>query len=399
MSTSRRCAAEGGLRRFADRRPGRLGAGRPWRWASVVALAIALGGAAETSARVLKIATPLPEGSGFVAEMRAAGERIEERTEGRVKLKLYPGGVMGNDMTVMRKMRVGQLHGAALPSGPLASVDPNVEIYSLPLFFRDRDEVAYVRARVDPKLEAGLAEKGFTTLSITDGGFAYFFSRSPIRSVEDLPQAKIWIPEGDVMSQTALEIAGASPIPLPTADVYTALQTGLIDTVAAPPMGAIAFQWHTRVRAMTDVPLMYLIGLFVVDNRSFAKLRPGDQAVLREEIEGASRRLDAEARKGEASAIDALRSHGIEFVSPRSDAERERWHEISVEAMDRLRASGRYSNALIDEMIEHVEAYRAATAAAPAVDPAPRDADDPTGAAAPTDDTEPPLADRDAGPP
>jgi TRAP-type C4-dicarboxylate transport system substrate-binding protein len=173
----------------------------------------------------------------------------------------------------------------------------------------------------------------------------------------------------------------------------------LIDTVAAPPMGAIAFQWHTRVRAMTDVPLMYLIGLFVVDNRSFAKLRPGDQAVLREEIEGASRRLDAEARKGEASAIDALRSHGIEFVSPRSDAERERWHEISVEAMDRLRASGRYSNALIDEMIEHVEAYRAATAAAPAVDPAPRDADDPTGAAAPTDDTEPPLADRDAGPP
>jgi TRAP-type C4-dicarboxylate transport system substrate-binding protein len=326
---------------------------------ALFATAIYLLLAMSVEAKTLKIATLMPEGSGFVAEMRAAGKNIQRRTDARVKLKFYPGGVMGNDKTVMRKMRIGQLHGAALPSGPLASVYPDIELYSLPLFFRDYGEVAYVRERIDEKLKAGLAQAGFTALSITDGGFAYLLSRSAIRRTEDLPRAKIWIPEGDIMSQTAFEIAGVSPIPLPTADVYTALQTGLIDTVAAPPMSAIAFQWHTKVRTMTNVPLMYLIGIFTIDRRTFEALRPGDQIIVREEIENASQRLDAATRAGDASAVEALRNQGIEFVLPSSEQELERWRHISVEAMQRLRELNRYSDGLLDEMIEHVEVYRA----------------------------------------
>jgi TRAP-type C4-dicarboxylate transport system substrate-binding protein len=314
--------------------------------------------ATSVDAKTLKIATLMPEGSGFVTEMRKAGKNIEERTAQRIKLKFYPGGVMGNGKTVMRKMRVGQLHGAALTSGPLASIYPDIEIYSLPLFFRDYDEVGYVRARLDESLKAGLAQVGFTALSITDGGFAYLLSRNALRRVEDLPNAKIWIPEDDIMSQTALEIAGVSPIPLPTADVYTALQTGLIDTVAAPPMGAIAFQWHTKVRAMTNVPLMYLIGVFTIDSKTFAKLRPEDQTIMREEIESASERLDAATRIGDANAAEALKNQGIEFVLASSEEEMERWHNIGVEAMQRLRGMNRYSESLFDEMIGHIEAYR-----------------------------------------
>jgi TRAP-type C4-dicarboxylate transport system substrate-binding protein len=327
-----------------------------------LALCIATSGlllATSADAKTLKIATLMPEGSGFVAEMREVGKKIRQRTNGRVKFKFYPGGVMGNDKTVMRKMRIGQLHGAALPSGPLASVYPDIELYSLPLFFRDYDEVQYVRERVDEKLKAGLAEVGFTALAITDGGFAYLLSRNEISRTEDLPNTKIWVPEDDIMSQTALEIAGASPIPLPTADVYTALQTGLIDTVAAPPMGAIAFQWHTKVRTMTNVPLMYLIGIFTIDRKTFEALQPGDQIIVREEIENASKRLDSATRAGDANAIEALKNQGIKFILPSSAEELERWHHISVEAMQRLRELNRYSDRLLDEMIEYVEAYRA----------------------------------------
>jgi TRAP-type C4-dicarboxylate transport system substrate-binding protein len=315
-------------------------------------------GSTQATAKTLKIATLMPEGSGFVTEMRQAGKNIDSRTEGRVRLKFYPGGVMGNDKTVMRKMRIGQIHGAALPSGPLASVFPDIEIYSLPLFFRDYGEVEHVREHIDKKLKAGLTDAGFTTLAISDGGFAYLFSRSAIQSVEDLPKSKIWIPEDDIMSQTALELAGASPIPLPTADVYTALQTGLIDTVAAPPMGAIAFQWHTKVRTMTNVPLMYLIGIFTIDSKAFNKLRQEDQEVLREEIVDASRRLDRATRQGDVDALAALKNQGIDVVMVSSTDELERWHEISIRAMDRLRKSNRYSNDLLDEMIQLVDAYR-----------------------------------------
>jgi len=338
---------------------------------SFLVVSIALLVATSVDAKTLKVATLMPEGSGFVTEMRQAGKVVEQRTAGRVKLKLYPGGVMGNDKTVMRKMRVGQLHGAALMSGPLASVYPDIEIYSLPLLFRDYEEVDYVRERIDEKLREGLDQLGFSVLSISDGGFAYLLSRAAIRRVEDLPKAKVWIPEGDIMSQTALEIAGVSPIPLPTADVYTSLQTGLIDTVAAPPMGAIAFQWHSRVRYMTNVPLMYLIGIFAIDGKTFKNLRAEDQAVLREEISKASERLDTATRLGDANAMEALESHGVEFVLPTSEQELERWHDISGQATERLRRLDRYSESLLDEMIEAVESYRAEKRSAPSPDDAP----------------------------
>ncbi len=337
------------------------------RWASSLAAILGLFFASHVDAKTLKIATLMPEGSSFVAKMRQAGNNIQERTNGRVKLKFYPGGVMGNAKTVMRKMRIGQLHGAALTSGPLASVYPDIEIYSLPLLFRDYGEVEYVRKRMDEKLKAGLAKVGFTALAISDGGFAYLFSRTAIRRVEDLPKAKIWIPEDDIMSQTALNIAGASPIPLPTADVYTALQTGLIDTVAAPPMGVVAFQWHTQVRTMTDVPLMYLIGVFTIDSKTFEKLRPEDQVIVREEISSASKQLDAEARMGDAGAAQALRNQGIEFVMASSEEEVDRWHDIGVLATKRLRNMNRYSESLLDEIVAHVDAYRAKKRAAPPV--------------------------------
>jgi TRAP-type C4-dicarboxylate transport system substrate-binding protein len=327
--------------------------------AASLAASLGLFFATASDAKTLKIATLMPEGSGFVSEMRQAGKIIQERTEGRVKLKFYPGGVMGNEKTVMRKMRIGQLHGAALPSGPLSSVYPDIEIYSLPLLFRSYEEVGYVRERMDEQLMAGLADVGFTALAISDGGFAYLFSETAIRRVEDLAKTKIWIPEDDVMSRTALEIAGVSPIPLPTADVYTALQTGLIDTVAAPPMGAIAFQWHTKVRTMTNVPLMYLIGIFTINSKTFEKLRPEDQVILREEIAWASERLDAKTRMGDANAMEALKNQGIEFVMASSPEEVERWHEISIRALEHLRESNRYSGVVLDEMIEYVETYRA----------------------------------------
>jgi TRAP-type C4-dicarboxylate transport system substrate-binding protein len=316
------------------------------------------------SARTLKIATVMPDGSSWLDEMRRAADEIKERTAGRVKLKFYPGGVMGNDKTVLRKIRAGQLQGGAFTSGALAAVFPDIELYSLPLMFRNYAEVDYVRERMDGKMRAGLEKAGFVALAVSDGGFAYLLSRKPLRKVEDMGGAKVWIVEDDVMSQIAFDIAGVTPVPLPLADVYTGLQTGLVDTVAAPPMGAIAFQWHTKVRYMTDVPLMYLVGVLVVDRKTFEKLSPEDQAVLRQVVGEASSRLEQETRVGDENAKQALRKQGIEFVMAESAEEISRWHNISQRAIVKLRAMNRYSEAMIEELLHHVESFRAAQPAA-----------------------------------
>jgi TRAP-type C4-dicarboxylate transport system substrate-binding protein len=328
-------------------------------------LAFALGAASGASARTLKLATVMPDGSSWLDEMRAAGKQIQAETEGRVKIKFYPGGVMGNDKTVMRKIRVGQLHGGAFTSGALAPIFPDIDLYSLPLLFRTFDEVDYVRAKIDETLEAGLEQNGFVPLAITDGGFAYIASQKPLRQVEDLSGAKVWMPEDDVMSETAFEVAGVAPVPLPIADVYTALQTGLVDTVAAPPAGFIAFQWHTKVKYFTDVPLMYLIGILAVDKKAFSKLSPADQEVVRARFAEAATKLDAESRSGDANARDALKKQGIQFIEASSAEEVARWQEMSEDTRAQLRALGRYDDALIDRILQYLDEYRAGAAANP----------------------------------
>jgi TRAP-type C4-dicarboxylate transport system substrate-binding protein len=316
--------------------------------------------AATAEAKTLKIATLVPDGSSWVVEMRKAGDAIAEQTQGRVKLKFYPGGVMGNEKTVLRKMRAGQLHGGAFTSGAMAQVYRDAELYSLPLLFRSYDEVDPVREQIDPIIREGLAKKGFEALAISDTGFAYLMSQKPLRQVGDLDGAKVWIVEGDLMSEIAFEIAGISPVPLPIADVYTALQTHLIDTVAAPPMATIAFQWHTKVAYLTDVPLMYLFGFLAVDRKVFDRLSPGDQTILRETVAASAARLGVENRAGELNAKQALRNQGIEFVTVSSEAELQRWHDISARALVKLRGMDRYSDTMISEMLRRIEEYRAA---------------------------------------
>jgi len=317
--------------------------------------------AAPAAATTLKIATIAPEGSAWMRDMREVARQVEEGTEGRVRFKFYPGGVMGNDRTVLRKIRAGQLQGGAFTSGALAQIDPDIVLYGIPLLFRSYDEVDYVRERVDPAIIAGLEEKGFVALAITDGGFAYVMSQRPLRRVDDLRDARIWSRESDPMSETAFEIAGVSPVKLPLSDVYTALQTGLIDTVTAPPMAAIALQWHTKVRYLTDVPLTYLTGVFAIDARAFRKLRPDDQTLVRETVREAAKRQDAEGRRGEQNARQALRDQGITFVTAATPAEEERWRDIMRRALVVLRQKHIYSDERIEEIERYLEEFRSRT--------------------------------------
>ncbi len=314
--------------------------------------------AAPAAAATLKIATVVPEGSAWMREMRGADAAIREQTAGRVKLKFYPGGVMGNDQTVLRKMRAGQLHGGAFTSGSLTALYQNADLYSVPLMFRSFDEVDYVRRKMDPSIREGLARAGMEVLAISDGGFAHLLSQKPVRNTADLKGTKVWVLENDVLSRTALELAGVSPVPLSIADVYTGLQTGLIDTVVAPPMAAIAFQWHTKVRYLTDVPLVYLSGVLAVDRKAFERLAADDRGIVREVLAEASARLDQEGRMGHEQAKRALAEHGIESVTASSLEELARWHAIAEQALQKLHGSGLYTDEMIEALLGHVSRYR-----------------------------------------
>ena len=305
--------------------------------ASVLGLAPAFAGAA-----TLKIATLAPEASGWMKDMRAGGEEIEKRTDGRVNFKFYGGGVMGNDRQVLRKMRAGQLQGAAFTQTSLAERYPDMNLYSLPLLFESLEEVDHVRARMDAKLMQGLERAGLVGFGFAEGGFALLMSNTPVRSLADLERRKMWVPEGDDVSYAAMNALGVAPVTLPITDVLTGLQTRLIDIIASSPIAALVLQWHTKVGYMTDLPLSYIAAALVIEKRAFDRLRESDQAVVREVMGGIYAELDRKNRVDNERAREALLTDGLELVEP-VRGEVPEWRRAIAPTLRELGARGEFS--------------------------------------------------------
>jgi TRAP-type C4-dicarboxylate transport system substrate-binding protein len=330
-------------------------------WAAKVGAMIALLvlGVTAQAATTLKIATLSPEGTGWMIELRQAAKAIRERTNDQVKLKIYPGGVMGDDKAVLRKLRVGQLHGAAMTSGGVMQPYPDIALYNLPLVFRDSAEVDYVRARLDKKLMAGLREQKFVGFGLAEVGFAYPMMKDPVTSVASFQDRRVWAPDNDPGALKAYSSFNITPIPLPIADVLTGLQTGLIDSIGSPPIGAIALQWHTQVDYALELPLMYVYGLFAITERAFNRMNETEQSIVTEELSAAVARVDAASRKDNDAANQALVDQGLQWLQP-SDAERAEWYGIADGANQRLKANEYVSAAMFDELIALLQEYRSA---------------------------------------
>ncbi len=328
----------------------------------ILMLLMILGGGAPAVAVDLKIATVAPDGSAWMRAMRQGGEEISRRTAGRVTLKFYAGGVMGNDKSVLRKIRVGQLQGGAFTSGGLADVYPDIGLYSLPLVFRSQEEVDAVRPILDPVLREGLEQAGFVSFGFAEGGFALLMSEVPVLSLDDLRGRKIWVPEGDRVSYRAMESLGLAPVTLPISDVMTGLQARLIEVIASSPIGAVAFQWYTRLKYVTDTPLSYLFATLVIDRGAFQRLDPADREVMREVMGRIYRDLDRQNRLDNAAATKAMAGQGLKFITL-TPTEVQRWQDKGAEVTRQLRDEGAFSVPLLDRFQQLLESLRGHPAA------------------------------------
>jgi TRAP-type C4-dicarboxylate transport system substrate-binding protein len=309
------------------------------------------------AAKTFKFATLAPAGTTWMNEMKAGAERVKKRTDGRVKLKFYPGGVMGNDQTVHRKIKIGQLHGGAFTPGGMAQINSNIQALGLPMLFRSWEEVEYVRRRMEPILKQEMESSGFVLLGISEGGFARILSKQPMQDLEALQNSKVWVPEGDRIGLTVFEGLGITPISLPISDVFTGLQTGLIETVPVNPTSAIAFQWHSSTAYMTDIPITFLIGLLALKKSEFDKLTAADQAVLLEEMGVVFTRLDELNRIDNEAATAALKQQGITFVMP-DPGEAERWREIARRSVDDMVEEDVISQTIVEQVRGHLQTFR-----------------------------------------
>ena len=324
-------------------------------WASLLLLTSLFSGVVHSAN--LNIATIAPEASTWMKEMRAGASEISTRTDGRVKIKIIGGGIMGNDKKVLGAIRIGRLHGGALTPSALGARYPDINLYGMPLVFDSHEEANYVRERFDERLRLGLQDIGFETFGFATGGFAVLMSNTPVRSLADMRGKRVWVLEGDTISYASMEALSLTPVTLPLTDVLTGLQTGLVDIVAVPPLPALVLQWHTKIKYMTEIPLAYSIAFMAIDKRAFDKLSPDDQAVLREVMSGVYKRFDRQNVIDNREARDALINAGIESVDF-DESEQVQIREIMQISNRRLGEEGEFTIELYDEMIGYLEEYR-----------------------------------------
>jgi len=344
-------------KRLLDIHP--LFTGGRWRHRSLklTAIVVLLGLASASHAVVFKIATLSPDGSIWMKVLREGAKEVAQRTSDRVTFKFYPGEVMGDDKAVLRKIRVGQLHGAVLTAGGLNQIYTDLQLYTLPMLFRDLEEVDAVRAPMDPVLMKGLRGAGYVGFGIAEVGFAYSMSKTPVATYEDVKAQKVWIPDGDQGAEQTVASFDITPIPLSIADVLSGLQTGLINSVAVPPVGAIALQWHTQLKHVYDLPLMYVYGLLAINDKQFEKVDAADQEVVLEVMGEVVRRVNDQNRVDHERAVEVLKDQGLVWAVP-DPTEAARWQRMADTASRELVEGGIVSEDLYEQLLQIRSAYR-----------------------------------------
>jgi TRAP-type C4-dicarboxylate transport system substrate-binding protein len=280
----------------------------------------------------IKFATLAPEGSVWMKALRRGGTELKDRSGGSVLLKYYPGGVSGDEVDVVRKMRLGQLHAAGMTGVGLSEILPEFHVLELPLLFRDGTEVDFVLEKTFEMFAERFAEKGFRLLGLTETGFVHFFSRVPIQALEDFkrPELKPWIWDQDHLHDVLFADLGMHPMPLGVPDVLASLQTGMINNVNAPPAAAVALQWHTKVTSMTADTFWWTSGGIVMTEKAWNELDAAQQATTAEVLGSTARELRALARTDNEKAFEALKARGIEVPPPLSAEDRKRLEEIAA---------------------------------------------------------------------
>jgi TRAP-type transport system periplasmic protein len=287
---------------------------------------------------VIKMATIAPSGSEWHQVLQEMGAEWQKASRGQVQFRLYPGGVAGDDGDVVRKMRLGTINVALLSSTGLTDIDRSVLALQVPLAYADYRELDCTIEQLGPQIEKQLGAKGFVLLGWSDAGWAHFFTKSPVRTPDDMKKLKMFVWAGDDQYAELWKKAGFNPVPLPSTEISTALQTGLVNAVTTTVQGAVLLQWYRQVKYMTDLKWAVFLGAIVVSKSTWEKIPADVRPMLRESARKACRRLSEFSRQSEARDIEVLKKYGVQVIDLDS-AVLDQWRKLIDGVLPQVRGS------------------------------------------------------------
>jgi TRAP-type C4-dicarboxylate transport system substrate-binding protein len=301
-------------------------------------------------AQVIKLGTVAPEGSPWHDALVRIAQQWRTLSNGKVQLRIYAGGVAGDEEDMLRKIRIGQLHATALTTSTLIDIVPDLEALLFPLVLQEDGELDYVIEKLGPEFERRLEEKGLKVLSWSTAGWVHFYSKEPVVTPDDMKKRRFFFWGLDTTYVELMKRMGFNPVPLAITDLLPSLQTGLVDTFAAPPAAALSFQWFALAPNMTNLRWQPLPGVTVISLREWQKLpedlRKEFEAAIRSESVGLQKRI----RSLEREAIEAMKKHGLKVwdVAP---AVEQQWHTLVEEKCLPVFVGTRFSREMYDQVL------------------------------------------------
>ncbi len=303
-------------------------------WALALALLLAFPLSGKT---VVKMATLAPIDSPWHNLLIEMGQAWRDATDGEVILRIYPGGVAGDERDMIRKIRIGQLHAAAVTIEGLTEISRDMNVFYIPMLVNSFSELDAVRKPLMHELENDLSDGNFKLLAWADVGWAYWFSRDPIRQPADLKRMKQFSWAGDYAAEQLWRKAGFQPIPLASIDVLTSLQTGVIDAFSTSPMVALSFQWFALAPNMLDLKWGPIIGALIISEKRWKSIPTQYHA----DLQRISARMEADARAiipEMDAAVSVMKENGLVVHQP-TDEEFSSWKELTRSMYPYIRGS------------------------------------------------------------
>lgn len=328
------------------------------RWALGLAVWVAVSGAA-WARTTIKLTTLAPKDSSYHQALQKMGQQWAKASKGEVDLVIYPGGIQGGESAMIKRMRIGQIQAAMITAVGLSDIEPSVTgLQSMPMMFRDFDEVDHIGGKLQPQLEEMLLEKGFVVLFWSDAGWVQYFSKSPVRVPDDMKRMKMFSWSKGDESDMIVKRAGFNPVALETADILPGLQTGLIDVVAMPPFYALSTQVYTVAPHMVELNWAPLVGALVVKRDVWEKISAEAREAMRGAALEAGKQIKGTSRKESDDAVATMKEKwGLKVHRP-TGAEVEAWRKTCEAVYPEIRGKV-VPEKIWDSVVGWLEEYRA----------------------------------------
>lgn len=305
-----------------------------------------------------RIGTLAPKNSLYHRQLLEVGEAWRAAQGGNAKYVVFPDGSQGGEAELARRMRIGQLQGALLSVVGLNEIEPSISaLQSMPLLFKNWEEVDYVREKMCPAMEKKFLDKGFIVLAWGDAGWVRFFSKEPVFRPDDFKKMKFFSFAGESEQQEIMKSLGYTPVPLETADILPAIQTGMINVVPSTPYFALATQVFNTAPNMLEINWAPIVGALVVTQKAWDDMTPAGQQALKAAGEKAGAQIRNKARQEVEEAVEAMKKRGLIVNKPNAEQLRE-WNDLAEKLYPRIRGN-LVPAETFDEVFKHLKAYRA----------------------------------------